>query len=158
MISVISVVNDLKELRDRVTQSPARTTQTGGRSARAPNVTHEARMLPGTRTRRLPLLFEQIFQILKHGVFFVRARAISDKELLAQVQCFSLHYSGIKPIPYRSQELISVPLIFSRGPCVINRSRIELIEGTFGSQLNFATVSVINLSSARKTKSSAYMQ
>ena len=29
---------------------------------------------------------------------------------------------------------------------------------TFGSQLNFATVSVINLSSARKTKLSAYMQ
>ena len=32
-----------------------------------------------------PLLFEQLPQILKHGVFFVRARAIGDKELLAQV-------------------------------------------------------------------------
>ena len=76
-------------------------------------------------------LFEQLPQILKHGVFFVRARAIGDKELLAQVQCLSLHYSGTKPIPYRSQELISVPLIFCRVPCVINRSHIELIERYF---------------------------
>jgi len=36
--------------------------------------------------------------------------------------------SGTKPIPYRSQESISVPLIFCRVPCVINRSHIELIE------------------------------
>src|ERR1041385_3245463 len=43
-------------------------------------------------TRRLRRgLFEQLPQILKHDVFFVRARAIGDKELLAQVQCFSLH-------------------------------------------------------------------
>src|SRR5437868_14075317 len=68
-------------------------------------------------------LFEQLLQILKHGVFFFRARAIGNKELLAQVQCLSLHCSGTKPIPYRSQELISVPLIFSRVPCVTNRSR-----------------------------------
>ena len=53
------------------------------------------------------------------------------KELLAQVQCLSLHCSGTKPIPYRSQELISVPLIFCRVPCVINRSHIELIERYF---------------------------
>ena len=55
--------------------------------------------------RALPDLFEQLPQILKHGVFFVRARAVGEKELLAQVQCFSLHCSGIKPAPYRSQEL-----------------------------------------------------
>jgi hypothetical protein len=73
-------------------------------------------------------LFEQLPQILKHGVFFVRARAISDKELLAQIQCLSLHCRGIKPVPYRSQELIFVHLTFSRVPCVINRSHIELIE------------------------------
>jgi hypothetical protein len=42
---------------------------------------------------------------LKHGVFFVRARAIGEGELLAQVQCLSLHCSGTKPTPYRSQEL-----------------------------------------------------
>jgi hypothetical protein len=71
-------------------------------SARAPNATREARMLPG--------LFEQLPQILKHGVFFVRARAIGEKELLAQVQCLSLHCSGIKSVPYRTQELISVHL------------------------------------------------
>ena len=35
----------------------------------------------------LSKLFEQRPQILKHGVFFVGARAISEKELLAQVQC-----------------------------------------------------------------------
>src|SRR5947207_11653169 len=69
--------------------------------------------------------------MLKHGVFFVTARAIGDKELLAQVQCLSLHCSGIKPIPYRSQELISVHLTFARVPCVTNRSRIELIERYF---------------------------
>src|SRR6266498_5258635 len=76
-------------------------------------------------------LFEQLPQILKHGLFFVRARAIGDKELLAQVQCLSLHCSGTKPIPYRSQESISVPLIFCRVPCDINRSHIELIERYF---------------------------
>src|SRR5215472_13664248 len=47
---------------------------------------------------------------------------------MAQVQCLSLHARGTKPIPNRSQESISVPLIFSRVPCVTNRSRIELIE------------------------------
>ena len=68
---------------------------------------------------------------MNHGVFFLRARAIGDKELLAQVQSLPLHCSGIKPIAYRSQESISVPLIFCRVPCVINRSRIELIERYF---------------------------
>ena len=76
-------------------------------------------------------LFEQLPQILKHGVFFLRARAIGEKELLAQVQCLSLHCSGTKPIPYRSQELISVHLTFCRVPCVINRSHIELIKRYF---------------------------
>ena len=38
-------------------------------------------------------LFEQLPQILKHGVFFLRARAIGEKELLAQVQCLSLYCS-----------------------------------------------------------------
>ena len=84
-----------------------------------------------TRRPCLRNLFEQRPQILKHGVFFVRLHAISDKELLAQVHCLSLHSSGIKPIPYRSQESISVPLIFSRVPCVTNRSHIELIERYF---------------------------
>ena len=41
-------------------------------------------------------LFEQLSQILKHGVFFLRVRAISEKELLAQVQCSSFHCRGIK--------------------------------------------------------------
>src|SRR5207248_8793612 len=78
-----------------------------------------------------PNLFEQLLQILKHGVFFVGASAIGNKELLAQVQCLSLHCSGTKPIPYRTQEASSVPLIFSRVPCVTNRSHIELIERYF---------------------------
>jgi len=43
----------------------------------------------------------------------------------------SLHCSGIKPVLYRSQESISVSLIFCRVPCVTNRSRIELIEREF---------------------------
>src|SRR5256884_3492931 len=76
-------------------------------------------------------LFEQLPQILKHGVLFVRARAIGDKELLAQVQCLSLHCRGTKPILYRSQESISVHLTFTRVSCVTNRSRIELIERYF---------------------------
>src|SRR5437016_4984539 len=76
-------------------------------------------------------LFEQLPQILKHCVFFVGARAIGEEELLAQVQCLCLHCSGTKPVPYRSQESISVPLIFCRVPCVINRSHIELIERHF---------------------------
>src|SRR5438067_13169023 len=96
--------------------------------ARTPSPARETRALPGMRRWNL---FEQLPQILKHGVFFVRARAISDKELLAQVQRLSLHCSGTKPIPYRSQESISVPLIFSRVPCVTNRSHIELIERYF---------------------------
>ena len=74
-------------------------------------------------------------QILKHGVFFVRARAIGEEELLAQAQCLSFHCSGIKPVPDRTQELISVQLTFSRVPCVTKRSRIELIERYFRSQL-----------------------
>ena len=72
-----------------------------------------------------PLLSEQLPQILKH-FFFVRARAISEKELLARIQCFFLHRRGIKPVPYRTQELISVHLTFSRVPCVISQSRIEV--------------------------------
>src|SRR6266571_1619164 len=92
--------------------------------------------ITGSRAKAQPAagitrLFEQLLQILKHGLFFVGARAIGDKELLAQVQCLSLHCSGTKPIPYRSQELISVPRIFSRVPCVSNRSHIELIEWYF---------------------------
>src|SRR5262245_8537139 len=61
---------------------------------------------PGVNGRNNPL-FEQLPQILKHGVFFVRTRAISEKELLAQVQCLSLHCRGTKPVLYRSQESIS---------------------------------------------------
>jgi hypothetical protein len=43
---------------------------------------------------------------LKHFVFFVRARAISEKELLAQVQRLSFHCRGLKPASYRCQEFI----------------------------------------------------
>jgi hypothetical protein len=87
---------------------------------------------PGFNGRNSHLnLFEELPQILKDGVFFVRARAIGDKELLAQVQCLSLHCIGTKPIAYRSQESISVPLIFFRVPRVINRSQSELIERYF---------------------------
>jgi hypothetical protein len=71
-------------------------------------------------------LFEQLSEILKHCVFFVRLRAIGEKELLAQVQCLSLHCPGIKPVPYRTQESISVPLMFSRLSCVTNRSHIGI--------------------------------
>jgi len=53
---------------------------------------------------------------------------------------------------------LSLYTCFLSLPCVANRSRIELIEWYFRSQLNFATVSVINLSSASMTKLSAYMQ
>src|SRR5947207_15525534 len=101
----------------------SRAGQKKGRSARAPNTTRGARMLPD--------LFEQLPQILKHGVFFLRARAIDEKELLAQVQGLSLHGSSTKLIPYRNQELISVHLTFTRVTCVINRSRVELIERYF---------------------------
>ena len=45
-------------------------------------------------------------QILKHFFFLVRAHAISEKELLAQVQCFSPYCRRLKPVPYRSQEFI----------------------------------------------------
>jgi hypothetical protein len=76
-------------------------------------------------------LFEQLPQILKHRFFFVSARAIGEKEFLAQVQCLCLYCIGTKPVAYRSQESISVTLIFSRVPCVINRSYIELIERYF---------------------------
>jgi hypothetical protein len=55
---------------------------------------------------------------LKHCVFFLRAGAIGEKELLAKLQCLSLYCRGSKPIPYRSQESISVPLIFCRVPIV----------------------------------------
>jgi hypothetical protein len=51
---------------------------------------------------------------LKCVVFFVRLRAIGDKELLAQVQCLCLYCIGIKSVPYRTQEFISVPFILSR--------------------------------------------
>ena len=59
-----------------------------------------------TRDARAPQnLFEQPPQILKHVLFFVRARVDGEKELLAQVQCLSLHSRGFKPVLYRSQEL-----------------------------------------------------
>ena len=53
-----------------------------------------------TRRPCLRNLFEQLPQILKHVLFFVRARAIGDKEFLAETQCFSLHRRGIKPVLY----------------------------------------------------------
>jgi hypothetical protein len=72
------MVNDLGEVRDgEDTIGPSRT-----------GVARETRALPGTRRRNL---FEQLLQILKHGVFFVRLRAIGEEEFLAQVQCLSLH-------------------------------------------------------------------
>src|SRR3954468_2412402 len=84
-----------------------------------------------------PESFEQLPQILKHGVFFARAGAIGEKELLAKVQCLSLYCSGTKPVIYRGQELISVHLTFARGACVINGSRIELIERYFRLPIEF---------------------
>ena len=66
--------------------------------------------------------------MLKHNVFFVRLRAIGEKELLAQIQCLCLYRIGTKPIADRTQEFISVHLTFSRVPCVTNRSRVKLIE------------------------------
>jgi hypothetical protein len=44
-------------------------------------------------------LFEELPQILKHGVFFVRARAIGDKELLVQAAvtgCYRFVLAGIR--------------------------------------------------------------
>src|SRR6476620_5399872 len=66
--------------------------------------------------------------MLKHYVFFVRLRAIGEKELLAQVQCLCLYCVSTKPIADRTQEFISVHLTFSRVSCVTNRSRVELIK------------------------------
>jgi hypothetical protein len=63
----------------------------------------------------------------KHVLFFVRARAISDKELPAQVQCLSLHCSGTKPIPYRSQELSEREFSPVGDAC---RLRVEIIDRT----------------------------
>src|SRR4029453_1869787 len=101
----------------------------------ATNVPQVASPASGSEARlqwsEKPILFQQLPQILKHVLFFVRARAIGDKELLAQAQCFSLHCIGPKPVPYRSQELISVHLTFSRVPCVVSRSQNELIEWYF---------------------------
>src|SRR5436190_18396850 len=69
--------------------------------------------------------------MLKHRVFFVSARAIGEKELLDQLQSLSLYCRGIKPVPYRTEELISVHLTFRRVPCVTNGSHLELIERYF---------------------------
>src|SRR5438067_1434608 len=85
----------------RISGTKSRTGQKKGRSERAPNVTRSPRRIrpaadEGAYAPRN--LFEQRPQILKHGVFFVRARALGKKELLAQVQCLSLHYRGIKPV------------------------------------------------------------
>ena len=74
-----------------------------------------------------PLLFEQLFQVLKHGVFFVGAGAIGDKEVLAQTQCLSLHCSGTKPVPYRSQELSQREFSPVGDAC---RLRVEIIDRT----------------------------
>ncbi len=93
--------------------------------ASTPSPARETRALPRTRGRNL---FEQLPQMLKHDVFFVRLRAIGEKELLAQIQCLCLYRIGTKPIADRTQEFISVHLTFSRVPCVTNRSRVELIE------------------------------
>jgi len=57
--------------------------------------------------------------MLKHDVFFVRLRAIGEKELLAQVQCLCLYCIDTKPIADRTQEFISVYLT-SLVPCVIS--------------------------------------
>ena len=72
-------------------------------------------------------LFEQLFQILKHGVFFVRVRAIGEKELLAQVQCLSLHCSGTQPVLYRNQELSQREFSPVGDAC---RLRVEIIDRT----------------------------
>ena len=77
-------------------------------------------------------LFEQRPQILKHFVFFLRLRAIGEEEFLAQVQRFSSHCRGIKPVLYGTQEFIPVHLALSRVPRVTDRSHLELIEWRFG--------------------------
>ena len=59
-------------------------------------------------------LFEQLSKILKHGVFFVRSRAIGEKELLAQVPMLVLSLQRYRACPLSKQELISV---LSRSPC-----------------------------------------
>jgi hypothetical protein len=51
---------------------------------------------PSTDRIIIRTLLEWLPQVLKNGVFFVRAEAIDDKELPAQVQCFSLHCGGGK--------------------------------------------------------------
>jgi hypothetical protein len=123
--SVISVVDDLNEVHERDAVASMRYPDERAFGEGAERDTR------GAYAPRSENLFEQRPQILKHGVFFVRARAIGDKEFLAQVQCFSFHCSGTTPVPYRSQESISVPLIFFRVPCVISRSQNELIERHF---------------------------
>jgi len=52
--------------------------------------------------------------MLKHGVFFLRARAIGEKELLARVQCLSLHCSGTKPVLYPAKIPLCTPDSLSR--------------------------------------------
>ena len=78
-------------------------------------------------------LFEQLPQIFKHDVFFVRARAIGDKELLAQVQvlvpllqryqAYPLSKPGIdlctpdflsRSVPYQSISHRTDRMVFSR--------------------------------------------
>jgi hypothetical protein len=64
--------------------------------------------ITSTRDGRAPRnLFEQPPQILKHVVFFVRARAISDEELLAQVQRFPFTAAvpSLSPIEARNFSL-----------------------------------------------------
>src|SRR5260370_8553057 len=65
--------------------------------------------------------------MLKDGVFVGRARAIGNKKLLAQVQCLSLHCSGTKPIPYRSQESSQREFSPVGDAC---RLRVEIIDRT----------------------------
>jgi hypothetical protein len=78
--------------KNRFGKPPLQRTRSDGQGFKS---TRQRRVLP--RRRRFEDLFEQLLEIFKHGVLFVRPRAISEKELLAQVQCLSLHCSGTKP-------------------------------------------------------------
>ena len=78
--------------RPRVPRSAPRRTE--GRKVRDGEDT-----ITSTRDGRAPRnLFEQLPQILKHFLFFIGARAISEKEILAEVQCLSLYCRGIESV------------------------------------------------------------
>jgi len=74
---------------------------------------------------------------LKQDVFFVRLRAIVNKELLTQVQCLCLYCIGTQPGADRTQEFISVHLSRSvryLGRC--NGKRTNVRETSFSDDFD----------------------